>query len=87
MLGLEQAFEREQTGLVLERRGEQSRLGRELERELQRMQQAAGREQRGRETTAAGQASMIDIFGRDPARSVLFELGALGGGYGEMPPL
>ena len=87
VLGIEQAFGRETAGLGLERRGEQSRLGRELERELQRMQQAAGREQRGREMEASGQAGMIDIFGRDPARSLLFELGAMGGGYGEMPPL
>lgn len=75
-LGSQQAHER---GMGL--------FGRELESRLVGMGQKGEKEQREREMKQAGQASTIDIFGRDPAQSVLFELGALGGGYGELPPL
>lgn len=102
MMGLEQAFEREmlggefgrERGYALETLGSRQEhergmglRGRKLESRLAGMGQKGEREQRGREMKQAGQASMIDIFGRDPAQSVLFELGAMGGGYGEMPSI
>lgn len=102
MMGLEQEFEREMLGggfgreqkYALETLGSRQEhergmglRGRQLTSRLAGMGQKGEKEQRGREMRHAGQASMIDIFGRDPAQSVLFELGTLGGGGGEMPLL
>ena len=87
MLGLERGFERSELERGSEREREEARRGMEHEARLTGMTQAERKAQREREMKQAGQASTIDIFGRDPAQSVLFALGTMGGGYGEMPPL